>query len=156
MIIEKKVPCQFLMYYLFWNHWTIGLWLQYFSKKLKIKTFWTLRSLLWWCERGFPVTPCILSSEWWWPWKGPAHARRFDKFVLLKTTITNIETLSMSGPYSGPPSLSQERIHGVTANPHSHLSSPWKPSKTTCFDDLYSDIAYIANWNIEEQIIFMN
>ena len=21
--------------------------------------------------------------EWWWPWKGPTHARRFDKFVLI-------------------------------------------------------------------------
>ena len=27
-----------------------------------------------------------------------------------------VETSSMSGPFSGPPSLSQERIHGVTAN----------------------------------------
>ena len=27
-----------------------------------------------------------------------------------------IETWSMSGTFSGPPSLSQERIHGVTAN----------------------------------------
>ena len=45
-----------------------------------------------------------------------------------------IETSSMSGPFSGPPSLSQKRIHGVTANPLSHVSSPWKPSKTTFFE----------------------
>ena len=41
--------------------------------------------------------------------------------------------MSLSGPFSGPPSLSQEKIHGVTANPYLHLSSPWKPSKTTWF-----------------------
>ena len=39
----------------------------------------------------------------------------------------------MSGSFSGPPSLSQERLHGVTTYPRSHLSSPWKPSKTTSF-----------------------
>ena len=48
----------------------------------------------------------------------------YDKYKL-------IEMSSTSGPFSGPPSLSQERIHDVTANPLSHVSSPWKPSKTT-------------------------
>ena len=33
-----------------------------------------------------------------------------------------IETLTMSGPLSGPPSHSQEEIHGVTASPLSHKS----------------------------------
>ena len=44
----------------------------------------------------------------------------------------------MVGPNKGPlspPSLSHERIHGVTANPLSRLSSPWKPSKTTTMRD---------------------
>ena len=59
--------------------------------------------------------------EWWWPWKGPTHARRFDKFALIVTHPEDdkyklIETSSMSGPFSGPPSFSQERIPGVTAN----------------------------------------
>ena len=55
------------------------------------------------CERNCAVTPCILSWE------------------------------SDGGPEKGPfqgHHLSQERICGVPANPHSHLSSPWKPSKT--------------------------
>ena len=33
---------------------------------------------------------------------------------------TNLSKQSMSGPFSGPPSLSQERICGATANPRSH------------------------------------
>ena len=62
------------------------------------------------CERqdcGYTMYSCL--REWWWPWKGPTCARCFDKYKL-------IETSSMSGPFSGPPSLFQERIHGVTAN----------------------------------------
>ena len=60
------------------------------------------------CENGFAVTPCILSWE------------------------------SDGGPKKGPlmltlyhHSLSEERLHSVTANPLLHLSSPQKPSKTT-------------------------
>ena len=36
------------------------------------------------CERGFcGYTMYSFLREWWWPWKGPTHARRLDKFVLI-------------------------------------------------------------------------
>ena len=51
------------------------------------------------------------------------HEPRKEMFAKWSGTMINeddkyklIETSSMSGPFSGPPSLSQERIHGVTAN----------------------------------------
>ena len=95
---------------------------------------------------------CMYSflREWWWPWKGPTNARHCDNVVLIifRTVSTNrddtwkYKLIIMSGSFSRPPSLSQERIymwcnckpsqeraHGVTVNPHYHLFSPWKPSK---------------------------
>ena len=54
-----------------------------------------------------------------------------DGFNFMVAVFMCIETSSMSGPFSGPPSLSQERIHGATVNPRSHTSPPWKLSKTT-------------------------
>ena len=54
----------------------------------------------------------------------------FDNFVLVFSRVEDgkyklieddkyifIKPLSMSGHFSGPPSLSHERIHGVMANP---------------------------------------
>ena len=43
--------------------------------------------------------------EWWWPWKGPTHAHRFNKFVqwfILKTIGTNLSKCwAWVGPFQG-------------------------------------------------------
>ena len=76
------------------------------------------------CEREFTVTPCILS------WESDGGLKKGPLMLNVLTSLylyseddkyKLIETLSMSGPFSGPPSLSQERIHGVTPNPLLHI-----------------------------------
>ena len=50
---------------------------------------------------------------------------------------------------SSGPSLSQERIHGVTVNPLSHVSLPWKPSKTGTSLNSDSALLTLKDFNLK-------
>ena len=68
-------------------------------------------------ERGFAGTPCMFS------WESDGGTEK--------------------GPLMLLHSLKKE-YNGVTANPLSHVSSPWKPSETTLF--VFYRVAFILHF----------